>query len=258
MTQHSIHSTTGLDAFSSAYQKGFRHYEENILMLSSYADKLSTSLLARQPRSMISLGIGHQVVCSKIIQSMSNLLESYTIIEGSSAIIETLQMQYQLPNFVHIQHEFFEKYEPERQVDAIEMGFVLEHVDDPVGLLKRYRTFLSPNGSLYAAVPNAKSLHRMLGHEAGLLEDIYQLSPADRQLGHKRYYDLQTFSNLLRKEKFNIQQISGLLLKPFTTAQIASLQLPPNVLQALCTCATNLPEIANGIMIEATLDRTNE
>lgn len=189
---------------------------------------------------------------------MSKFLESYTIIEGSSSIIETFQTQYQLPDFVHIQHDFFEMYEPEKQVDAIEMGFVLEHVDDPAGLLKRYRTFLSPNGFLYAAVPNAKSLHRMLGHEAGLLEDLYQLSPADEQLGHKRYYDLQTFSDLLRKEKFNIQRISGLLLKPFTTAQITSLQLSPNVLQALCTCASDLPDIANGIMIEATLDRANE
>lgn len=258
MPQNSNHCNAGLDAFSAAYQKEFKHYEENILMLNSYADKLSISISASRPRSLLSLGIGHQVVCSRIMQTMSEILECYTIVEGSSVIIERLGKQCKLPNFVNIKNDFFEKYKSENQVDAIEMGFVLEHVDDPTGLLRRYRSFLAPKGFLYAAVPNARSLHRLLGHEAGLLHDLYRLSPADQQLGHQRYYDLQSFSQLFKAEGFKIQRISGLLLKPFTTAQMTSLQLPPNVLRALCICAGDLPDIANGIMIEATLDNADE
>lgn len=258
MSQKSNHCNADLDAFSTAYQKEFKHYEENILMLTSYANKLSMSLCSKRPRSFLSLGIGHQVVCSRIMQTMSDILENYTIVEGSSIIIDKLRTQCKLPNFVRIKHDLFEKYKPERQLDAIEMGFVLEHVDDPADLLRRYRSFLAPDGSLYAAVPNARSLHRVLGHEAGLLDDLYKLSPADQQLGHQRYYDLQSFSQLIEAEGFKIQRISGLLLKPFTTAQLTSLQLPPNVLRALCTCAVDLPDIANGIMIEANLDNANE
>ena len=247
----------GLNLFSSAYQQTFKHYEENILMLSSYADNLVSSLKKQRPTSLLSLGIGHRVVCTRLFETMDGIIDSYVIVEGATKIIDALHSQGRVPRFVRTEHDFFEKYSPKHPLDAVEMGFVLEHVDDPSAILQRYRSFLAPGGVLYAAVPNARSLHRLLGHKAGLLDDLYRLSEADLQLGHQRYYDLDSFCELLCSQGFEIKRVVGLLLKPFTTAQMNSLKLSAEVLQSLCVCAEELPAISNAIMVEATSKNSN-
>jgi 2-polyprenyl-3-methyl-5-hydroxy-6-metoxy-1,4-benzoquinol methylase len=50
----------------------------------------------------------------------------------------------------------------ERSFDAIVMGHVIEHVYDPIGLLKECRRLITPGGLIVAVTPNAVSL----GHQA--------------------------------------------------------------------------------------------
>ena len=43
----------------------------------------------------------------------------------------------------------------------IVMGFILEHVDSPVQeIISRYKSYLSPGGKMFLAVPNAEVLNR--------------------------------------------------------------------------------------------------
>jgi len=136
---------------------------------------------------------------------------------------------------------------------VIEMGFILEHVDDPDEVLTRYRGFLRAGGNLFMAVPNAKSLHRLIGHRAGLLDDMYRLSEDDLQLGHKRYFDCTAFTQLALRCGLKVVSIEGLFLKPFTTNQLASLNLDAEIWQALYNIGGPFPEISNAVMIEATV-----
>jgi hypothetical protein len=56
-------------------------------------------------------------------------------------------------------------------------------VDDPGVIVRQFSRYLAPGGAMFIVVPNARSLHRLIGHKAGLLDNLYRLSAEDLQLG---------------------------------------------------------------------------
>ncbi len=242
-----------LDQLAQAYGPSFRFHDENQEMLSWYVSRMIGRLLERQARTLVSLGIGHQVVSRRLIEALADRLESYTIVEGSEQVISRFRAGGNLPPSVHLVHQRFEEYTPPSPVDAVEMGFVLEHVADPGAILGRFAKILRPSGLLVVVVPNARSLHRLLGHHAGLLDDLYRLSDADLQLGHRRYFDVSSITALVTEAGLRIERTEGVFLKCLTTAQLQSLALTPEVRRAFFEVGVAYPAIANAIYIEATL-----
>jgi SAM-dependent methyltransferase len=236
----------------TGYRPEFKFHEENLGMLSWYAQRLSAALLDAGARSLLSLGIGHQVVSRRLLSELSGTLQRYTIVEGSAARIAEFGETAPLPDFVQIEHAYFEEFTPGEELDAIEMGFVLEHVEDPRLVLRRYAGFLKPGGVLVVVVPNARSLHRLIGHEAGFLDDVYRLSSEDLELGHRRYFDLTSLRALVADAGLEVRAAEGILLKPLTTAQLQRLALPPAVTEAFFKVGVSHPEIANAIYLETT------
>ena len=131
------------------------------------------------------------------------------------------------------------------------MGFVLEHVDEPLELVRQYAKYLKPDGVICAAVPNALSMHRILGHRANLLQDMYALSEWDHKLGHKRYYDKQKFIDVFQESGLRISSFAGLMLKPFSTSQMKSLNLSQDVWTAFYSSGDLAPDFAYGLYVEA-------
>ncbi len=240
-----------LDRFDAAYGAGFEFHDENLGMLSWYAERMLASLEHAGARSLISLGIGHRVVAQRIVAAVGRWLDSYTIVEGSPLRIQEFERASAHHPGVHLVESYFESFEPDRLVDAVEMGFVLEHVEDPELLLRRYRGFLRPGGIAIVVVPNARALHREVGHLAGLLDDLYRLSPHDLALGHQRYFDFPSIKALVERCGLRITQSEGVLLKCLTTTQLRSLGLPGEVLKAFYEVGVRYPEIANAIYLEA-------
>jgi SAM-dependent methyltransferase len=241
-----------LDRFDAAYGPAFKFHDENLAMLSWYAERMMKALAGARAESLVSLGIGHSVVTRRVLAALGRTLKRYTIVEGSPARIRALRAQGPLPDGVTLENAFFEDFAPSGPLDAVEMGFVLEHVEDPALVLRRFAGFLRPNGTLIAVVPNARSLHRVVGHRAGLLDDPFRLSEHDRALGHRRYFDLESIKALIAGAGLQIRSVEGIFLKCLTTSQLAGLALPPPVLRAFFEVGVDYPEIANAIYLETT------
>jgi SAM-dependent methyltransferase len=221
-------------------------------MLSWYVSRLIERLKVRRVDSLLSLGIGHQVASRSLIRALAGRISSYTIVEGSSQVISSFEAGEKLPPTVELVNQLFEEYTPPNPVDAIEMGFVLEHVADPRLVLERYARFLRPGGLLVVVVPNARALHRLLGWHAGLLDDLYRLSEADRKLGHRRYFDLSSITALVADAGLRTERTEGVFLKCLTTGQLQSLALGDAVRRAFFEVGVSYPEIANAIYLETT------
>jgi SAM-dependent methyltransferase len=241
-----------LDSYINAYDQSFPYHDDNIGVLRTYAREFVEACKDRRNISLCSLGIGYEIVSKTIGTALADRIERYVIVEGSPAIIEKYRASASFPFHVDLVEAYFETYTPADGFDVIEMGFVLEHVDDPALIVKRFAGFLKPGGVIIAAVPNARSLHRELGHRAGLLDDMYALSRWDLELGHKRYFDSDTFRSLFEDAGMNVVREAGLMLKPLSTAQLKQLDLPPSVWEALYRSGDISPKYAYSLHIEAT------
>jgi 2-polyprenyl-3-methyl-5-hydroxy-6-metoxy-1,4-benzoquinol methylase len=102
------------------------------------------------------------------------------------------------------------------------MSHVLEHIADPIFILKKIFGWLKPGAVLLVSVPNAKSLHRLVAVQMGLLKSEYELNTRDVELGHYRVYDKPLLMEHAQKAGFKILESGGYFLKPVSNGQIES------------------------------------
>lgn len=229
-----------LDACMSAYSNDpFRF--ENEIMLNRFASCCIER--SRKTGSFLELGIGHGITLRRLSRYFSSVL----VLEGSPKLARKYKKIYKN---VEIQTARFESFDTPQRFDYIGMGFVLEHVDRPDILLKKYRGYLKREGSIFIGVPNAASLHRVLAVHAGMLKDIRQLSEADSKFGHQRYLTFDDWIGLFKKTGLRVVRAEGLYFKPFSTAQLESLRLDPSIHAALSDVAAGYPEISNTLFFE--------
>jgi SAM-dependent methyltransferase len=215
---------------------------DNKLMHEWYPQRV---VAAANGSSLLELGLGHGHWTSTFAQHFKR----YLVIEGSPEMVKRFRSRFNLPG-VDIVTGYFEDFDTDERFDHIGMGFILEHVDDPALIVRRFKKFLKPGGSIFAAVPNCEALHRRIGHAAGLLPDLTELSDGDRQFGHQRYFSLDTFTKLFVEADYEIIMAEGILLKPVTTGQLLQLDLSPAILQGLMKVGVEYPELSNSILLQ--------
>jgi SAM-dependent methyltransferase len=233
-------TSTHLDSMTHAYDEHF--VLDNELMLNWYPHRV---MMMSRGSSLLELGLGHGRSTSLFARHFTR----YQVIEGSSEMIQRFRSRFGATD-VDIVQGYFEDFDTNERFDNIGMGFILEHVDDPGVILRRYRSFLKPDGSVFIAVPNRESLHRRFGHAAGLLPDLEVLSKADLDFGHQRYFSLTTLTQLVTQEGYEVLKAEGLFLKPITTGQITTLGLSPEILQAMLKVGVDYPELSNAILMQ--------
>jgi 2-polyprenyl-3-methyl-5-hydroxy-6-metoxy-1,4-benzoquinol methylase len=233
---------TGLDASVSAYQDDFAYALDNRLMLNWYPQRI---MRLAKGRSLLELGLGHGY--SSLL--FSRHFPGYTVIEGSNAVIARFRESHPDAR-LDVRCAYFENFVADTRYDHIVMGFILEHVDDPAAILRRYRQFLAPQGSLFVAVPNCEALNKRFGYAAGMIDNLETLSEADRLLGHQRLFTLKSLTELCQREGFSIESVEGIFLKPIATGQIQELRLSEPILQAMLKVGVDYPELSVGILME--------
>jgi len=236
-----------LDQNVNAYKKEFLYDFDNDIMLKYYPKRIIEKI---NDGSFLELGLGHGYTIKEFLKKVN----SYTILEGSQAVIENFKStESKLFSKVNIIETYFETYETDMRYDTIVMGFILEHVDSPDSILARYKKLLSPGGKIFIAVPNAESLHRQIGLHAGYMQDLQSLSESDLLLGHVRYYNVEALKALALKHKMNIVNLEGIFLKSFTTSQLQKLELNEKVIDGMLEMGKNYPELSNAILMELEL-----
>ncbi len=170
-----------------------------------------------------------------------------TLVEGSERFCAELAIRFPQARVVH---SLFEDFAPDGRYDTIVLGHVLEHVVDPVGLLRAAKGWLAPKGAIYAAVPNARSVHRQAAVTMGILPTEHSLNESDVHHGHRRVYDPETFRADFRAAGLQIRVFGGYFLKTLSSAQIDA-QWTPQMLDAYLRLGELYPDIAASIYVIA-------
>jgi SAM-dependent methyltransferase len=145
-----------------------------------------------------------------------NEFETLHIVEGS------LELLNQIPYYPNVtkHHSYFEDYQTSLKYDTIIMSHVLEHISNPALVLGKIYNWLASDGVFIVAVPNAKSIHRLVAVQMGLLNNEYELNERDHHFGHYRVYDQEILKDQISSAGFKIVDTGGYFLKPLTNNQI--------------------------------------
>lgn len=234
-----------LDVHVAAYEGKTIYDFDNELSLTWYPKRIAD--VVRDPRAVLDLGLGHGFST----EIFSDKCRRHVVLEGSPAVIRNFRLKFP-DNRSEVIETYFEEFDTDERFDLIVMGFILEHVDDPLLILNRFRKFLAPAGKLFVAVPNAEVMNRRLGNLAGMLPDMQALSENDLVLGHQRYFTVDTLTKLVSDAGYTLEKMEGIYLKPFATSQILSLNLDDKIIQGLCEMGVEYPELSCGILAQLT------
>lgn len=194
--------------------------------------------------SLLELGPAEGVMTELLASTGKQL----TLVEGSGLFCKDLRRRFPDATVVHA---LFEEFQPEQPFDNIILGHVLEHVQDPVEILARAKNWLVPGtGRLFAAVPNARSLHRQAAVIMGLLPCEDALNDMDRHHGHRRVFNPESFRNAFSQAGLAIELFGGYWLKPVSNRQIED-HWTPEMLQAFMRLGERYPDIAGEIYVVA-------
>jgi 2-polyprenyl-3-methyl-5-hydroxy-6-metoxy-1,4-benzoquinol methylase len=159
------------------------------------------------------------------------------VVDGSAQYIAEVSSRVRPGVVFH--HSLFEGFQSPRRFDDIVMARALEHLEEPVAVLRKIHDWLEAGGHLHIVVPNAQSLHRRIGVYMGMLDRPDALSERDHKYGHRRVYDADLLRQHLSEAGWQTEQIIGVFLKPLSNAQM--LEFQPDLLEALFEMGRELP-----------------
>lgn len=165
--------------------------------------------------SCLELGCADGSMTRKII----NDFEKVVAVDGSSKYCDIIKKIININHFKVI-CSLFEEFQPEGLYDTIIMAHVLEHLEDPILILKRVKNWLNEDGVLIIIVPCADSIHRQVAVKMGLLKRVNELNDYDIKLGHRRVYTWDTLLDDIKKADLKIEHMGGIFFKPLTNKQI--------------------------------------
>ncbi|MDP4745707.1 MAG: class I SAM-dependent methyltransferase [Porticoccaceae bacterium] len=141
-----------------------------------------------------------------------------TCVEASNSAIEEAKSKLgSVPEYLLSP---FETVELPRKYQNIIITHVLEHLEDPVGILKRIRNeWLDEGGRLFLVCPNANAPSRQIAVKMGLISHNAAVTPSEEAHGHRCTYSLDTLERDAVAAGLKVSHRSGIFFKALANFQ---------------------------------------
>jgi 2-polyprenyl-3-methyl-5-hydroxy-6-metoxy-1,4-benzoquinol methylase len=121
---------------------------------------------------------------------------------------------------IHFVHAPFEEAQLPRCYDNIVLTHVLEHLDDPVGVLRRINDeWLGDDGRLFLVCPNANAPSRQIAVKMGLATHNTAVTEAEAEHGHRRTYAFDTLERDACAADLRVLHRGGMFFKALANFQ---------------------------------------
>jgi 2-polyprenyl-3-methyl-5-hydroxy-6-metoxy-1,4-benzoquinol methylase len=173
-----------------------------------------SSLENSQPGSLLDLACGEGIMTEYFSKNFDR------VVGVDAAAVHLNKARVRLPR-VEFHEALIEDFSTDEKFDNVFLLMILEHVQDPVLVLKRAASFLKDNGNLIVHVPNANAINRRLAVKMGTLTSCDELSPFDIQVvGHRRAYTLETLTRDISAAGLKTVRTGGIFYKMLSTPQM--------------------------------------
>jgi len=149
---------------------------------------------------------------------LTPVFDDITCVEASDEAIAIAQKQF--GNKIKFVNSLFEEASLPEKYDNVILTHVLEHLDNPVSVMKRINDeWLSDNGRFYLVCPNANAPSRQIAVKMGLISHNDAITPAEADHGHRITYTLDTLERDARAAGLRVVYRSGIFFKALANFQ---------------------------------------
>lgn len=143
--------------------------------------------------------------------------DDLTVIEAAQSLVDAAKER--LDPRIRFICSTFEDADLDEQFDAIFLINTLEHLDDPVAVLRRINNWLAPDGRLFLLVPNAQAPSRQIAVKMGLITHNAAVTEAEHRNGHRNTFSFDTLEQAARDGGLQAIHRGGLIFKALTNHQ---------------------------------------
>jgi len=191
---------------------------------------------------VLEMGCSTGIMTKRLAEKFSDL----TVVDGSKKYIEYTRNLVKKKGIKFVV-SLFEDFNSNERFDDIIMANILEHVENPVFILKRAKKWLKTNGRIHITVPNVRSLHRRIGQKMRLIKKLDDFSENDRKIGHRRTYTKESLKKDIDKAGLKAIYEQGIFLKPLSNSQLANWD--KKIFDAFFEIGKELPDYCSTIYI---------
>ena len=192
--------------------------------------------------SVLDVGCGVGILTAAI----AAFADQVTGLDGSAAKIDRARSINSRANVDYV-NAMFEEWSFANRFDTIVATNVLEHVPSPTEFLDRCVSLLNPAGRIIITVPNARSLHKLIGQQLGVIDELFTLTADDISKGHLRIYDAESLRSEIEQADFEITRVSGILLKPLSNRQMNAWDR--KLVDAYYAVGRNMPNLCSSLLV---------
>ncbi len=178
--------------------------------------------------------------------------DDITCVEASGeAIAEAKQKLGTQVCYIHSQ---FETATLPKRYDNIVLTHVLEHLDDPVRVLRRINDeWLADGGRFFLVCPNANAPSRQIAVKMGLISHNTAVTPAEAEHGHRCTYALDTLEREAVTAGLRVVHRSGIFFKALANFQWDRLLqtdiISPEYLEGCYQLGQQYPDLCSSIFL---------
>jgi SAM-dependent methyltransferase len=166
-----------------------------------------------RPGSLLELGSYKGNFTRRLMAHFDDL----SCVEASAAAIEEARRDLPGPQYFN---DLFETVQLPRRYDNIVMTHVLEHLDDPVAVMRRVNDeWLADGGRFFLVCPNANAPSRQIAVKMGLISHNAAVTPAEAEHGHRITYSLDTLERDAVRAGLRVVHRSGIFFKALANFQ---------------------------------------
>lgn len=144
--------------------------------------------------------------------------DDVTCVEASDVAVT--EARAKLGDQVTFVNALFENASLPKSYDNIVLTHVLEHLDDPVAVLKRINDeWLADSGRFFLVCPNANAPSRQIAVKMGLITHNAAVTPAEAAHGHRCTYTLDTLERDAVAAGLQVRHRSGVFFKALANFQ---------------------------------------
>lgn len=130
---------------------------------------------------------------------------------------------------------------------------LLHEVTHPENILQSIVKLCENNTVIHINVPNVYSLHRLLGMEIGIIQNVFDKTENNKQFQQNTNFDMQKLEDMVQNSGMDVIEKGGCFIKPFSHKQMQEMLdmkiINEEILEGLYNMTTYIPQFASEIYV---------